>query len=250
MRRAGAQGFTLLEILISIGVTAMIVTVAIQIFLGLTRTQARAMEGQDRTRSALVLLDRIERELAGTLLIEKPEDEDRLGHPYFFIGDHFGVNDSDGLRFITLTPARPPDHSTPGGIRMITYGVVPGEGDGADLVRQEDPLPEGLDTRIEVDDGVVVAEGLERFSIRYLNDETGEWETRWNSTDIARIDRLPEAVEITVQMPAAEGEEEGEARTRLVKLEIRPIDPTPAVDEEAEDDEFDADPEDLDDPNG
>ena len=51
-------------------------------------------------------------------------------------------------------------------------------------------------------------------------------------------------------MPAAEGEEEGEARTRLVKLEIRPIDPTPAVDEEAEDDEFDADPEDLDDPNG
>ena len=80
-------GFTLLELLIALGITALLVTAAVQAYVSISEAQERARGGHNRDRSALVLLDRIERELEGSMLVVRSEREDRLGHPYVFIDD-------------------------------------------------------------------------------------------------------------------------------------------------------------------
>jgi hypothetical protein len=214
--------------LIAIGITVMLVTAAVQAYIFIQRALEQAQGSRDRSRAAQVLLDRIEGEFAGTLLIAKGEGEDRLYHPYLFIGEDrvFGGDDSDAIRFITLSPARPPAKRVGGGIRMVSYGVAPRADQGLDLLRQEDPLPEGMETQIRMDDAQVVAEQLAFFGLRYLNDETQEWEVRWDSTDIARLDRLPEAVEISVKLLEIDPDGQlvpGRKHTRTAYLRVRPI---------------------------
>jgi type II secretory pathway component PulJ len=214
--------------LIAVGITAVLVTSAVQAYVYIQRALEQANRNEDRSRGAQVLLDRIERELVGALLIVRDEEEDRLSHPYVFIGEDrvFGGDDSDAIRFITLSPARPPAQRVGGGLRMVSYSVEPRADQGVDLLRQEDPLPEGMETQIRMDDAQVVAEQLALFGLRYLDDETGEWEERWDSTDIARLDRLPEAVEISVELLQRDATNEllpGPTHTRLVELPVRPI---------------------------
>ncbi len=234
MSRVRSAGFTLLEILIAIAVTAMLVFLAVQVHLDIQTDLERVHAGRDRSRSAQILLDRIARELVGTILVVKQEGQNRLYHPYFFVGDDrvFGSGDSDAIRFITLSPSRPAGQHASGGIRMVSYAVEPDGGEGFNLLRQEDPLPDGLDTAIRVDQGQVIAEELAGFTLRYLNEETGEWEERWDSTDIARLDRLPLAVEVQVELLQEEPEDPEEleddadsdaAFSRIVHLHMRPI---------------------------
>ncbi|MFQ5515641.1 MAG: type II secretion system protein J [Myxococcota bacterium] len=252
MRSGRAAGFTLLEMLIAIGITALVVTVAIQVYLGLLQAQERALGNEGRTRAALVLLDRIASELSGTLLIVKPEDTDRLSHPYFFVGEDrvLGTADADAIRFVTLSPARPAAARGGAGVRMISYATEPRPGEGFNLLRAEEPLPDGLDTRIRVDEGQVVAEQLALFSLRFRDEDTGDWRDYWNSTDIARLDLLPASVEVRVRMLEQDASGEpvaGAEHTRVVELRIRPIEPgvppdqVPAPpDEDEEEDEEEA----------
>ncbi len=97
------QGFTLLEILIAISITALLVMAAIQAHLGIMRAQQRATGGIHRDRAAEILLDRLERELTGAFLITKPATIARAAHPYLFLGaDVFDEErDADSLRFVT-----------------------------------------------------------------------------------------------------------------------------------------------------
>lgn len=228
MRLRSHAGFTLLELLIAIGITSLLVSAAVQAYISISRAQERAHGGEDRDRAALVLLDRIERELVGTLLVLKPEDADRLGHPYVFVGEDrvFGSGDSDALRFITLTPARPPGGQLSDGIRMVSYGLEPRPDEGVDLLRQEEPLPDRLEKRISIADGQVVMEQLAFFRLRYKDDETEEWTEWWDSTALELLDRLPEAVEMSVQLYELNEEEELEAgreHKRVVRLPVRPL---------------------------
>ena len=248
-------GFTLLELLIALGITALLVTAAVQAYVSISEAQERARGGHNRDRSALVLLDRIERELEGSMLVVRSEREDRLGHPYVFIGEDrvFGSGDSDAIRFITLTPARPPGGEISGGIRMVSYGVEPSADEGFDLLRQEEPLPDGLEKRILLDDAQVVIEQMASFRLRYQDGETGEWVERWDSTDLSLLDQLPQAVEVTVQLYQTNEDEElepGQEHQRVAHLRIRPFDREQLLAgrqeelEEEEDDENDEDEED------
>ena len=251
------SGFTLLELLIALGITALLVSAAVQAYISISNAQERARGGHNRDRSALVLLDRIERELEGAMLIVRSEEEDRLGHPYLFVGDDrvFGSGDSDAIRFVTLTPARPPGGEVSGGIRMVSYGVEPRANEGLDLLRQEEPLPEGMEKRILLDQAQVVMEQMASFRLRYQDEETGEWVELWDSTDISLLDRLPEAVEVTVQLYQTNENEElepGLEHQRVARLRIRPFDREELLErrgeavEEDQEDEEDEDEEDED----
>ncbi|MEE8557441.1 MAG: type II secretion system protein, partial [Myxococcota bacterium] len=118
MRRQ--DGLTLLEMLIVVGVTALLVTAGVQAHLGIRRAQARAAQGLQRERAARVFLDRFERELVGTILFGKPKNTSRLAHPYLFYGVHGAESDRllDGLRVITRSPARAYPGSESPGLRL------------------------------------------------------------------------------------------------------------------------------------
>lgn len=240
--RPNEAGFTLLEILVAITITAMLVTATVTGTRQLHSAFERAVQDYDRTRTARILLDRLERELVGTMLVvrEVEGDEDtRDEHPWLFIGDDrvFDSNDSDAVRFVTRSPARAPG-AQESGLRMVTYAVENLEGDRYDLVRQEQELPAALDKDLNTFDAEPVVEDVFRFSLRYQDDEDGEWKETWDSTDVAQLDRLPNAVELAVQLVELHPDGEwvaGQEQTRLVKLPVRPIVPGPPEEGAADD---------------
>ncbi len=227
--RRGSPGFTLLEMLIVVGITALLVTAAVQAHLGIRHAQERVAAGLRRERTAEVFLDRLERELNGTLLVVRPSGVDRLSHPFlFFAEDRFESDvDTAAFRFVTRTPARAGPRALAPGLRMVTYGVFTSEDRGGlDLYRQEDPLPGGLEKEIALPEGRIALDGVSTFQVRYLDDEGG-WKDDWDSTDIALLDRLPTEVEVTLALDEQSPEGErvaGPDHTRVITLPVRPFD--------------------------
>jgi type II secretion system protein J len=220
----------MLEMLVTVAIAALLVTGAVQAYLGITRSQERAQGGMQRNRYAEVFLDRLERELSGTLLIVKPEEEDRLAHPYLFVGvDRFdSEHDIDALRFVTQTPARAARTPHSGGLRMVSYAVLPSADlEGLSLMRQEEELPSGMQKTIELSAGELVLDDIGKLQVRYLNEQTGEWGDNWDSTDIATLDQLPFEVEVTLALYERDelGERlTGEDHTRRIPIPVREID--------------------------
>ena len=221
------RGFTLLEILVAIGITALLVATAVQIFQGITFTQQRARPDRHRDREAAVFLDRFERELVGTTLFVKPDRTDRLAFPWVFVAEDrvLGTNDSDRVRFITQTPARAPAR-TVAGLRQVSYGVEGAEfEDALHLFRLEEHLSQGLAKEIRLYDAEPVLEDVYRFALRFES-EQGGWRDDWDSTDVAMLDALPQSVEVLIQLN--ERDEAGERipgteQTRRVALPVRPF---------------------------
>ena len=227
--RAGRDGFTLLEMLIAVAVTAMLITTAVRAYLQIVRAQERQMGQLGRDRTAEVFLDRFERELGGALLIVLEEDGERLDHPYLFIGgDSFGdTGEADDVRFVSRTPIRATGASEPDRLRLVGYGLVSSPTLGLDLMRREDALPPTLSLDLPIWDGQVVLEDVLSFGLRYRDDGGGEWRDTWDSTDVALLDQLPLEVEVTLQLEESDPSGEptpGRDHSRVMRLRVRPID--------------------------
>ena len=224
---AHAPGFTLLEILISIAITAMLVATAITAFRGINQIQERARPERNRAQSARVLLDRLEGELLSTTLLVKRPFAPRLRHPWLFVGEDrvFGTNDSGAMRFITSNPARPPGRTSETGIRMITYAVgAAGDDDRLALYRSEQRLPRGMKKQIDLKFAVPVMHDLVSMRLRYL-DARG-WSDSWDSTDLSQLDKLPLAIEISLRLYEKQpdgAQMPGPEYTRTVSLPVRPL---------------------------
>jgi hypothetical protein len=214
--------------LITIAITAILVTTAVRAYRAITGAQERAAGGLDRSRAADVVLDRLERELAGALLIVQPPGEDPLAQRYLFVALDRPTSDGDGdaLRFVTLTPARVPGAPALGGPRMVTYAAVPNEDVGFALVRREEPIPDALARELSVEGGQVVLEDLAGFTLHYTT-ELGDAVEVWDSTQVEQLDLLPAevAIEVALLSPDENGELVAlEARSRAVPLKLRPLD--------------------------
>ncbi len=215
--------------LISIAVTALIVMTAVQAYRSITSAQERQSGDVDRERSAMVLLDRLERELSGALLIKQPEDADPATQTYLFYGVDVMTpsGDSDAIRFVTLSPARAPGAAALVPPRMITYAALPNEDFGFALVRQEEPRPAALAKEISVAEGQVVLDDLAEFKLTYVLEETGEELPVWDSSDVGLRDSLPGAVNASVTLFDVDENGEivpGTPHERTIALPIRPID--------------------------
>ena len=223
------SGFTLLEILVAIGLTAALMLTSYEIFRQITRTQERAHPNRHRDLAAQVFLDRFERELVGTTLREKPEDVERASFPWLFFGDDrlVGGEDGDALRFVTQSPARAPGHAS-AALRLVSYHVAGASiEDRVDLFRVEESLPGELELAIPLDGGWPALEDVARFSLRFQNEDLGLWQELWDSS-AEDADRLPVAVEVTVQLFENDTEGQlvpGREHRRVIALPVRPIPP-------------------------
>jgi type II secretion system protein J len=239
------SGFTMLEILVTIALTSIIVLFCYQVFRQITQTQDRARPDRSRDLVAEVFLDRFEREVIGTVLLIKPEEQERLEFPWLFIGEDrvFGSNDSDGLRFITQSPARAPG-SVQGALRTVSYGIETAADDAErlDLIRVEEALPERLQKQIQLFEGQAVLEDVVLFSLRFQDEESGEWHDSWDSTQLETNDALPVSLEVALQLYEEDPDGTripGRPFQRTIELPVRPI--SPGRDEVEDDSECEGD---------
>lgn len=246
--------FTLLELMAVVVLTGLVLGAATTSYLDLSNASQVAVERSREAREAVGVLDRMARDLEGTVLVVKPGQEDRLGHPWLFYAE--ADSEADGaqrLKFVTRSHRPRASDVAESDLAVVAFVAEPGE-DGSLMLRRSlaPGLPEDLDRSFprDEDDGAdVLADGIARFGMRFLTEE-GELAASFDSTGLVHADQLPVAVQIEiafVQEDADGALEEGPLYPpRQVMLPLRPLDLEAELGGDEEEDEGDDEEQDED----
>jgi type II secretory pathway component PulJ len=208
---------------------SIVLFVAIDFYLDLSRASNAASAATRSARRAVVLLDRVARDLEGAVMLQKPADMDPLAHPWLFLAESDSSDSgADRVKFVRRGHHPAASDAVESDLEMVSWIVAAdesGEGD-LELRRWSAPqLPESLDRNFpDALHSDRVAGGLASFGIKFQGEE-GEWTGRWDSTTLAASSELPLAAEIEVSFRTGPGENDVDGPyTRRVLLPLRPID--------------------------
>lgn len=179
VRGRGARGFTLVEVVLALGIAAAVLVIALA---GLRVGLAAWSKGEERTvkldhaRSVVILL---ERALDGAFpyrLATERQQEPRI----LFDGR------ADRLTFATLSPPFPTT-------APIAFTAVSFSSETTGLTLRQQALPD----RVAMDRlaPILVDPATRAARFRYLGAEPGAWQDEW---DMRRKEALPRAVEVTL----------------------------------------------------
>lgn len=224
--RLRRRGFTLLEMLAVIFLVSVLLFVAIDFYLDLSRASNAAVEQTRGARRAVVLLDRVAHDLEGAVLLVRPPDVDPLAFPWLFLAEAEDPDaGADRVKFVRR--GRDPRGTTGAvsDLEMVAWVAEATDAGDVELRRWSAPqLPESLDRSFpDAAQSDLVTSGLASFGIRFQGAE-GPWTGRWDSSTLAGSNELPIAAEIEVAFATGvEGEVDG-PYTREVLLPLRPLD--------------------------
>jgi general secretion pathway protein J len=191
---------TLLEILVSLGIMAMISLLIYGAFDSMSRGRRGEALRADRARQGRDATERIARELQSAYLsMHTPTNQALITRMTAFVAQN--SSQYDRIDFISFAHRRVEKEAKESDQAEIGYFVVKDpEVDGKmDLVRREQAPPD-----FEYKKGGVVnvlAEDVERFDLKYLDPLTGQWLDSWDSTQMnAQLNRLPLEVRIELEL--------------------------------------------------
>ena len=233
--RHGA-GFTLLEVLAVVLLTGLVLGIALDFYVDLSRASNRAADHTRDVRRATAILDRMARDFQGAVLVRKPANVDPLAHPWVFLAEsEYSNTGADHIKFMTRNHRPRSTGSHESDLAVVSYTVRRTEDDALELLRWSSPrLPESLDRSFpfETEDGsALLADGIASFGVT-LVDEAGERSSRWDSSQLLDSSELPIAVEIEVAM-ATDDDSEPVPYRRQVLLPVRPLDLVALLDPQA-----------------
>lgn len=227
--RTPRAAFTLLEVLAVVLLTALVIGVALDFTVDLSRASTRAADGTRELRRVIAVLDRVARDLERSVLVSKPEETDPLDHPWIFLGETRGDGSAaNHLKFVTRGRVPRGTAGLESDLEVVAYALREAPDESLELVRWSSPhLSEGLDREVPDDDergAMLLASGLAGFGVTFI-DELGDRVGSWDSSTLVQSGQLPAAVEIEVTLADPE-DPAGEARTfrRTVVLPLRPVD--------------------------
>jgi len=191
---------TLLEVLVSLGVLAMISLLIYGAFDSLSRGRKGEAMRVDRARQGRDALERITREISSAFLsLHTPNAIALQTRQTAFIAT--SSNPYDRLDFTAFAHRRVEKEVKESDQCEVGYFVVkdPAKDDKMDLVRREQ-APIDFDPKRG---GVVnvLAEDVEIFDVRYLDPLTGTWTDTWDTTQITgQLNRLPLEVKVVLEL--------------------------------------------------
>ncbi|AUX38468.1 MULTISPECIES: type II secretion system protein GspJ [Sorangium] len=203
-RRRRSGGVTLLEVLVSVAILAIIGTLIYGAFDGMSRSRAGISRISDRYHQGRAAIARISRELQAAFLSRhQPADKNIVVRLTAFTGED--SSPADRVDFTAFAHRRLLRNAHESDQCEIGYfGSRDPERDKLDLVRREAKFIDLEPTRGGVVN--VLAEDIESFNVRYLDPLTGEWVDSWNSTQpAAQFERLPSQVWVTLVLNGGPG---------------------------------------------
>ncbi|HTN83052.1 MAG TPA: type II secretion system protein GspJ [Sorangium sp.] len=212
--RRGARGLTLLEVLVSVAILALIGTLIYGAFDGMSRSRAGISRISDRYHQGRAAIARISRELQEAFLSRhQPADKNIVVRLTAFAGQD--SSPADRIDFTAFAHRRLLRNAHESDQCEIGYfGSRDPERDRLDLVRREAKTIDTEPTRGGVVN--VLAEDIESFNIQYLDPLTGEWVDSWDSTQpAAQLDRLPSQVWVTLVLNGGPGGEPIKFETKV-----------------------------------
>jgi hypothetical protein len=206
---------------------SIVLFVAVDFYLDLSRASNAAAEGTRNARRAVMLLDRVARDLEGAVLLRKPEDLDPMAFPWLFIADADSPEaGADRVKFVRRGRRSSASAVAESDLEMVAWIVADGPDGDLEVRRWSWPqLPLSLERDFpSVDDTDLVAGGIASFGIRFQGD-AGAWTGRWDSTTMVDSSELPSAAEIEVAFRTGPNEDDVDGPyIRRVLLPLRPLD--------------------------
>jgi len=224
MAKWRAQGFTLIEIIISISILTIIMTVGYSSLSGILRTKVLLDDRRESRLIANSVLTRLTRELqlaySGFPLLpplKKDETGDepkrRNSSRINLVGEENYLDDQrpgDSITFLALEGGQYlPDGGTHSGVVQISYKVKEGpeKYDGEKprtyyLIREELPYIRPLEKAYEKIMIFPITKNLVSLQFRYYDSEEEEWYSSWGEDE--RV-RLPALVKFSLALKSSSG---------------------------------------------
>lgn len=215
MRRV-ERGMTLLEVLVSLGIMAMISLLIYGAFDSMSRGRRGEALRADRARQGRDAVERIAHELQTAFLsLHQSPVAVMLSRKTAFVATNGPT--FDRVDFTAFAHRRIERDSRESDQAEIGYFVVPDpdKQDKMDLVRREqapidiDPLHGGVVN--------VLAEDVESFELKYFDPQVGQWIETWDSTQAAQqLNRLPIEIRISLTLKAVKNTPEFKYTTKIL----------------------------------
>jgi general secretion pathway protein J len=197
MRTPSRRGFTLMEVVIAIAITAFI-GVVIGVSFNTTIQNKDIIEGQaEHYRMLRAAMNRMVREIGAAYVSDRYDPKryrDAYDRPTNFIGSR------DKLLFTTLAHQRLYADAKESDQMIVEYQVKSSPDPKAkgrnDLVRREKVILEERMERGGTEDSLF--EGAKKIEFQYWNSERKQWEDEWDTRRTERKSILPTRVKITL----------------------------------------------------
>ena len=207
--RSSEGGFTLIELIISLGLVAFMMMLAWQTISAAIFTRKNLAFEQERDHELRVATSRIVRDL-GSAYLSSNEDQSSLERRTVFVGKSEGTVDE--LRFSTMAHEVLWADANESEQTVVTYMAEtdPDDRGKTNLVRKElrrmpDPLESRGETPAEVD---LLIRDVERVKFEYYDFKDKSWKQRWDSTQVdAERGRLPTRVRVTIEVAIQRGDD-------------------------------------------
>jgi general secretion pathway protein J len=216
-----ARGFTLVEVMIAVGITAIIGALVVGSFQRTYAARDLAEAQDERFSSARVALTRMARELSQAYVSEHYDRKRFRERPTLFRGKDLG--DRDDLLFTTMSHVRLTRDEKASDEAVVEYSVErdTGSADEYALWRREK-------TRIDEDPDrggskAIVCEHVTQFDVEYWDWKRQEWAREWTTTTTDHQGLLPTRVKVRLGVRWPDGKQrtfETQARVAV----IRPMD--------------------------
>jgi general secretion pathway protein J len=198
------SGFTLLEILIAIFLSAVVLTTVFTSYTGTFRVLDETESQAEIYRMAGIAMERMLEDLE-SIYIPKREgnpksEEDTLSLFQFVGGDReIEGRSADGLRFISRAHLNLSGQEQEAGAVEIRYYVKESdEGDDLVLYRSDRPMFEEVSPSEDETGGLVLCEKLVSVNFTYY-EENGEMREGWDSAADALKGKMPSMVSISLE---------------------------------------------------
>ena len=196
MRRA-SRGFTLMEVMVAVAITAFIGTIVSMAFSTNFRAK-EVVEGEaERYRMVRVALNRMTREIGSAFVSDRYDPKryrDANDRPTNFVGER------DRLLFTTFAHQRLYTDSKESDQAVVEYFVESSTEKGArgrqDLKRRVNPnIGERMDRGGTTD---VLFENVKKIEFEYWDSEKKQWDDEWDTRRAERKSILPTRVKIVL----------------------------------------------------
>jgi general secretion pathway protein J len=206
MPSAGQRGFTMVELMISITVLALMMILAWRVIGGTVATRQNLQERQEREHEIRVATSVMARDLSAAY-VSANEDQNMTERRTLFVGKG-GGGDVDDLRFSSLAHRVLWADANESEQTVITYLAEsdPDDSSLTNLVRREQRRPSNEPSRQEPSELDLLVRDIRKVSFEYYDWKNKEWKDTWDSTkQDAERGRLPSRVRITIELDNPSG---------------------------------------------
>jgi general secretion pathway protein J len=196
-----SPGFTLLEVMIAVAITAVIGAMAAGVYQQVDRAASVARDQGERYAGARLALTRMSREVSMAFLSEHYDRARYRDRPTLFKGD------TDKVLFTTMAHVRLVQDAKESDQSVVEYLVQrdPVSGEDALYRREKVRVDDEPDRGGRTD---LVATHVKRLSLRYWDLKRKEWVREWSTRTPEKLNELPTRVRVELELMLADGRTE------------------------------------------